>query len=262
MQGTNMQQTVLYEVSEGIATITLNRPTKLNAFNKAMFAELNAAMARFRDDETAYSCIITATQGAAFSAGFDIETGAAMLSRGTDDTSAFEMNFVDDDMNGKPVIFAAFGHCIGQAVALGSCADIRIAADDTIFSLPEAKIGISAALLPGLLSKLLGASQASYALLYGGNLDADWGLRSGFLHEVVSRDRLLPRAREIALAMNAQAPLALGAHKRLMRASMWESRDTVREMGGRFRQQTLQSRDFREGIEAFMEKRKPQFTGR
>jgi len=256
-------QAVLYDVADGIATITLNRPNKMNTFNKAMFSDLNGAMARFRDDETAGVAILTAAGDGAFSAGLDIDAGNALVNGGDlSETSAFELDFLGDDMGGKPVVFACFGHCVGQAAALGGWADIRIAADDTLISLPEAKIGISAVALPGLLVDLLGGSQASYALLYGGALDANWGLRSGFFHEVMPRDALQARARAIALEMMKQAPLALQAHKLIVRAAMREPRDEVIAKGQAHRQITLNSRDFREGMSAFLEKRPAQFEGR
>ena len=255
-------EAVLYDVTDGIATITLNRPDKMNAWNEAMFSGMNAAMARFREDETAGVAIITAAGDSAFSVGFDIDAGNALLNGGDlSETSAFELNFLDNDMDGKPVVFACFGHCVGQAASLGGWADIRIAAEDTLISIPEAKIGISAVSLPSLLVDLIGASQAAYALLYGNALDADWGLRSGFFHEVVARDALMGRARAVALEMMKQAPLALHAHKKLIRAALREPRDEVIAKAQAHRQISLNSNDFREGITAFLEKRPAQFKG-
>ncbi len=254
---------VQYEVTDGIATITLNRPNKMNVFNEAMFGGLNRAMARFKGDEDAGVCILTAAGDGAFSAGLDIDAGNALLNGGDlSRSNQFELDFLDDDMGGKPVIFSCFGHCVGQAAALGGWADIRIAAEDTLISLPEAKIGISAVSLPGLLVDLLGGSQASYALLYGGKLDADWGARSGFFHEVVPRAALADRTLEIAQEMAAQAPLALRAHKSLIRAAQRLPHDEVIAKGQHYRQVTLQSEDFREGLTAFLEKRPARFKGR
>lgn len=255
-------EAVLYEISGGVATITLNRPDRMNTFNEAMFSELNAAVARFKTDDDARVCILTAAGTGAFSAGLDIDASNAVMQEGSDRSEQFDLDFLDDDLGGKPVIFACFGHCVGQAMALGGWADIRIAADTTLFSLPEAKIGISAVTLPGLLEELIGVSQAAYALLYGGQLDANWALRSGFVHEVVQMERLKERAEEIAAQMSLQAPLALKAHKSLLRMTTRQSREDVIAKGMEFRKQTMGSRDFREGLRAFLEKRRPQFEGR
>lgn len=254
-------QPVLYGVSDGIATISLNRPHKMNTFNEAMFRELNAAVANFRDDDSAQVAILTATGDGAFSAGLDIDAGQAWVQGDLSRSTEFELDFLDSDLDGKPVIFACFGHCVGQAAALGGWADIRIAADDTLLSLPEAKIGISAVTLPGLLTELLGASQAAYALLYGGSLNAQWGLRAGLFHEVVPRKELHARAREIAVEMARQAPLASRAHKMLLRATQNMPKEEVLELGLQHRQKTLTSEDFKEGMQAFLEKRPARFKG-
>ena len=166
---------IRYDLDEGIATVTIDRPERLNAFDEAVFAGLNEAMARFKADDDARVAILTASGDRAFSAGLDIQAGDAVMSGGDlAATNAFLLDFMDDDMGGKPVIFAGFGRCVGQGVSLAAWADLRIAADTTLFSLPEARIGISAQSLPGQLVDLLGASVAHYFLLYGEDLTADW----------------------------------------------------------------------------------------
>ncbi len=253
---------IRYDLDEGIATVTIDRPERLNAFDEAVFAGLNEAMARFKADDDARVAILTASGDRAFSAGLDIQAGDAVMSGGDlAATNAFLLDFMDDDMGGKPVIFAGFGRCVGQGVSLAAWADLRIAADTTLFSLPEARIGISAQSLPGQLVDLLGASVAHYFLLYGEDLTAEWARSVGFVHEVVPFDRLLPRAREVAASMMQQGPLALAAHKRVLRAAMMQSRDEAAALAKELRQQTLRSNDFREGLRAFNEGREPRYTG-
>ncbi|MEY8828903.1 enoyl-CoA hydratase/isomerase family protein [Sedimentitalea sp. XS_ASV28] len=254
---------VLYKVADGVATITLNRPDQMNTFDEAMFDGLNRAIARFRADDDARVVILTASGDRAFSAGLDVKAGNALVQSGDmSRQERFECDFLDSDLGGKPVILTAFGHCVGQAVALAAWADIRIAATGTRFSLPEAQLGISAVSLPGLLVDLIGSAQAAYMLLYGGQLEADWALRSGFVHEVVPPEALMERAHAVARTMVGQAPMALQAHKQLLRAARTTPRAELLHMGEAFRQQTLTSEDFREGLRAFIEKRRPVFVGR
>lgn len=251
-----------YEVDAGVATVTIDRPERLNAFNQAVFAGLNHAMAHFKSDAGARVAVLSASGERAFSAGLDIEAGDAVMSSGDlSKTNAFLLDFMDDDMDGKPVIFAGFGRCVGQGVSLAAWADIRIAADTTLFSIPEAKIGISAQSLPGQLVDLLGISVANYFMLYGEDLTADWAKSVGFVHEVVAFEQLLPRAKEIAAAMMSQGPLALSAHKRILRAALTQPREQADALAKEMRQLTLRSNDFREGLRAFNERRPPNYTG-
>ncbi|MEM7322687.1 MAG: enoyl-CoA hydratase/isomerase family protein [Actinomycetota bacterium] len=253
---------IRYDVDDAIATITIDRPERLNAFDQAVFAGLNEAMARFKSDDEARVAILTASGDRAFSAGFDIKAGdQAVSGGGLGATNAFLLDFMDDDMGGKPVIFAGFGRCVGQGVSLAAWADLRIAADTTLFSVPEAKIGISAQSLPGQLVDLLGASVAHYFLLYGEDLTAEWARSVGFVHEVVPFDQLLPRARAVAASMIGQGPLALAAHKRILKAAMTRPRDEAIALAKELRRQTLRSNDFREGMRAFNERRPPDYTG-
>jgi len=252
---------VRHERDGHVVTITIDRPERLNAFDQAVFAGLNEAVAVFKASD-ARVAILSAAGDRAFSAGLDIAAGDEVVSGGDlAATNAFLLDFMDDDLDGKPVIFAGFGRCVGQGVSLAAWADIRIAADTTLFSIPEAKIGISAQSLPGQLVDLLGASVAQYFMLYGEDLTAEWARSVGFVHEVVSFDELMPRAHEIAAAMLRQGPLALGAHKRVLRAHLSGSRDQGVALAREMRRVTLRSNDFREGLRAFNERRPPEFTG-
>ena len=176
--------TVAYEVEDHVAHITLDRPEARNAFNRQLFAELDDAMFRFRDDDRARVCVMDAA-GPAFSVGFDIKDGDRAMSSEGDDGRGFRSTYLDDDMGGKPVIVAVHGHCVGQGVANALFGDIRICSPDAVFTLAEARIGISAQALPQLLSDAIGGSHARYMLVSGEPCDADWALRSGLLHEIV-----------------------------------------------------------------------------
>jgi len=253
--------TVLYELSDHVAHITLNRPDQRNAFNRQLFADLDEAMFRFRDDDEARVCVMDAA-GPAFSVGFDIKDGDRAMSGADDDGREFASSYLGDDMGGKPVIVAMHGHCVGQAVANGLFGDIRICSPDAMFTLAEARVGISALALPQLLTDTIGASHARYMLMTGERCGADWALRSGLVHEVVERDQLTERCFELARSMLLQAPLANRAHKLILRAAVSEPRDDVSKMARRFRAQTASSDDFKEGRRAFIERRPPDWQAR
>ena len=253
--------TVIYETEDHIAHITLNRPERRNAFDRALFADLDAAMFRFRDDDDARVCVMDAT-GPAFSVGFDIKAGDQAMSKADDDGRGFRSTYLEDDMGGKPVIVAIHGHCVGQGVANALFGDIRICSTDAVFTLAEARIGIPAQALPQLLSDAIGGSHARYMLVSGEPCDADWALRAALVHEVVDRDQLSERAFALARAILAQAPLATRAHKRLLRAALTESRDDVARLARQYRAETAASEDFKEGRRAFIERRAPVWTAR
>ena len=253
--------TVLYDLNDRIAHITLNRPDQRNAFNRQLFADLDEAMFRFRDDDRARICVMDAA-GAAFSVGFDIKDGDQAMTGGDDDGREFTSTYLGDDIGGKPVIVAVHGHCVGQGVANALFGDIRICSPDAKFTLAEAMVGISALALPQLLTDLIGASHARYMLVSGERCDAEWALRTGLMHEVVEREHLTDRAFELAHLMLRQAPLATRAHKLILKAALTDPRDDVSALARRYRAQTAASEDFKEGRRAFLERRSPDWQAR
>ena len=254
---------LLYRVEDGIAYLTLNRPRHLNAIGKHLAGALNAAFAAFREDEKTRVMVMDAAGDRAFSAGFDIKEGdRAFAETGAEAGKAYELDFLRADLNGKPVIAAIQGHCVGLGVALALAADIRIGATDAEFSVTEARIGISAVQLPSLLVERIGYAHSGYFLLHMGPLDAKWALRSGMLHEVTDPRNLRDRAVKIAQMLASQAPLALRAHKKLLLAANPSCSDDAIELAVNERKRTLNSEDFPEGRKAFIEKRDPHFRGR
>ncbi|MGB0620004.1 MAG: enoyl-CoA hydratase/isomerase family protein [Myxococcota bacterium] len=251
--------TVSYELEDHVAHIRLNRPEARNAFNRQLFAELDEAFFRFRDDHDARVCVMDAA-GPAFSVGFDIKDGDRAMGEEGDDGRGFASTYLADDMGGKPVIVAVQGHCVGQGVANALFGDLRICSEDALFTLSEARIGISAQALPQMLSDALGGSNARYMLVSGERCDAAWALRTGLMHEVVERERLVDRAFELAASLLKQAPLATRAHKLILRAAQTESREDVAKIARRYRAQTAASEDFKEGRRAFLERRPPKWT--
>jgi enoyl-CoA hydratase/carnithine racemase len=227
-----MYQNILYDVSDGIATITLNRPDKLNAYTLAMGEEAYDAFQHSRDDDDARVVIVTGA-GRGFCAGVDLEhlkadvTADEKADRGDDDTrpgpklgeEAFvrklPLELVDFP---KPVIAAINGACIGVGLTLALPCDVRIAAEDAKLGLTFAKLGI----LPGLgsthlLPRLVGSARALELVLTAKVIRGAEAAEMGLVNHAVPAGDVVPLARETALMMIACAPEVLAAAKRALR---------------------------------------------
>src|SRR5918999_1014330 len=138
-----MSDNVLYELDRHVATITYNRPEALNAIDRAVRADLNAAFARFRDEEEAWVAIVTGT-GRAFCAGADLKGGGGAA--GTWPGTFWEIPTINSFESGleiwKPTIAAVNGHCLGYGLTLVTRCDFVIAADDAVFGFPEVRLGV------------------------------------------------------------------------------------------------------------------------
>src|SRR4051812_11200688 len=210
MTYTNME-TLLCEVSDQVATVTLNRPRVLNALNRQVFEDLKSVFTTVAGDPTVRVVVITGAGEKAFAAGADINeltatnrvTGRALARRG----SAI---FRQIETCGKPVIALINGFALGGGCELALACTLRIASEAAKLGQPEVKLG----LIPGYggtqrLPRLVGQSAALKLLLTGEMIDAQEALRIGLVDEVVPADRLLQRGRELAGAMVAVAPLAV-----------------------------------------------------
>ena len=248
---------------DGIATITINRPERLNAMDAEHYAALSAAWIRVRDDADVRVAIITGAGERAFTTGADIKSFLAappglaemwltqkdqLLNRGLDVW--------------KPIVAAVNGYCLGGGMTLLMATDVRLAAPHATFSLAEVKRGVVAG--NGGTQRIL--SQLPYAigmemLLTGEPMDAETAARWGLINRVVAADALLDEAKAVARKMAANAPLALQAAKELA----VRAREMPLASGLRLEQivnRLLQfTEDAAEGPKAFREKRPPQFKG-
>ena len=219
-----MGDEVHYEVREGVATITLDRPDKLNAYTPAMGEQAVAAFARARDDAGARVVILTGA-GRAFCAGVDLDRFRAHMAGEApgDGPRLGEEAFVrtwplDLAALAKPVIAAINGPAYGVGVTMTLGCDMRIAARGAVLGLNFTRLGV----LPGLgsthhLPRLVGLAKASEWVLSGAKVSAEEALAAGLVQRVVDDDALVDEARTLALAMAEVRPEVLAAAKRALR---------------------------------------------
>ncbi len=208
--------TIIYETEGPLATVTLNRPDKLNAINAAMVAELDTALDQAEADGE-IQAIILAGAGRAFSAGFDLDTDADEAEA---DSSALRRELTDDfniimrfwDCP-KPTIAAVHQYCLGSAMEMAVACDITIATETCRFGAPEVKFGSGIVAL--VLPWFIGPKRAKDLLLTGDDkVTAQQALQYGLVNRVVAADRLLEEARSVALGIAKNDSLAVRITKR------------------------------------------------
>ncbi len=258
-----MGDTVLYDRDGHVATITYNRPEKLNAINGELRQDLNAAWERFRADEEAWVAIVTGA-GRSFCVGADLRDGAA--SAGSWPGSFWEIPTINSFESGlevwKPTIAAVNGHCLGYGLTLVAACDFVVAADDAQFGMPEVRLGVPTIVGAIRLPKRIGMQAALELLLTGDRIDADRALAIGLAGRVVPRADLLAEARQLADRLCAGAPLAVRAVKEMAyRGQTLPWTDAVC-MGETMRRVVGRTEDAAEGRAAAAEGRAPEWRGR
>jgi len=258
-----MADTVLYERSGHVATITYNRPDALNAVNGELRRDLNAAFARFRDEEEAWVGIVTGA-GRAFCAGADLRDGRG--SAGEFAGTFWEKPTLNSFESGweihKPVIAAVNGHCLGYGLTLVTWCDFVVASDPATFGYPEVRLGIPAIVGAIRLPRRVGWADAMELLLTGETVDAERAHRMGLVWRVVAHAELLDEARALADRLVAGAPLAQRAMKEVAaRAQYLPVLESIR-FGETMRSVVAATADAAEGMRAAAERRAPRWEGR
>lgn len=256
-------ETILVEIEEGIATITLNRPEVLNALNSQVFIELGEAAQTLSIDNSVRAVIITGGDKV-FAAGADIRQMASAtavdVSTGAR-PSLISFNLIE--AMPKPVIAAIAGYALGGGCELTLVADVRIAADNAQFGLPEIKLGI----LPGgggtqRLPRLIGAGKAKELIFSGDFITAEEALRIGLVNKVVPVDQLLMEAKKMAKKFASRGAVAI----QMAKTCVNEGLRMDLEMGLQYEHKCFSllfaTEDQKEGMKAFVEKRKPNFQGK
>lgn len=259
--------TLLYEVRSNVAVITLNRPDRMNTLGGSMKPDLARAFFDYaRTDERVRAVLITGSGERAFCAGADIKERAGHVTIGTEYFVAQKAThdlFRNIEEFEKPVIAAINGVALGGGLEIALCADIRIAADGARFGLPEIKLGvIPAAGGTQRLPRLIGEARAKELILTADLVDAETALRLGIVSRVMPQAELMPAALELAQRIAEHPPLAVRFAKRAINRGMQTDLDSGLEYERYAAAMIIDSDDRKEGMRAFVEKRKPVFTGR
>jgi 2-oxoglutaroyl-CoA hydrolase len=241
-----------------LATITLDVPGKLNRVSMAAREQLSAVFAALdRDDAVRF--VVLAGAGGAFTAGGDI---AGFLERSPWEVSQLATNVAAPERCSKPVIARLEGYVLGVGLELALACDFRVAADDAQLGFPEVTIGM----IPGSggtqrLVRLVGLGRAKDIVMRGRRLAADEALALGLVSQVVTAAELDAAVAGLVEELSAHSPLALAMAKRVLNAAYEGPLQLGLELEGLAYGLLRQTNDFREGVEAFGEKRPPEFTG-
>jgi 2-(1,2-epoxy-1,2-dihydrophenyl)acetyl-CoA isomerase len=261
------EPTIRLELTEGVATITLNRPDKLNAINEVMQAELAGALDRLEADATIRALLLTGA-GRAFSAGQDL-TDRVM---GEGDAPPDLGDTLDRLHNPlirrlrrleRPIVCAVNGVAAGAGANLALACDLVLAARSANFIQAFCRLG----LVPDaggtyVLPRLVGAARAMGLALLGEPLTAEQAAAWGLIWRVVDDEQLMPEASALARRLATQPTKGLGLTKRALNASAANTLGEQLDLERDLQREAGRTRDYREGVRAFLEKRSPKFEGR
>ncbi|WP_291858775.1 enoyl-CoA hydratase [Bradyrhizobium sp.] len=257
---------ILKGIAEGVGVITFNNPEKRNAMSLEMWEGLGHALVELRDDPEVRVVVMVGAGDKAFVSGADISQFEktrhnAEASEEYSKKSAAQRALLADYP--KPTIACIRGFCLGGGMQVAMLADIRIASDTSQFGIPAAKLGIAYG-YDGLkhLVSLVGPSWARLLMYTGMRIDSAEAVRIGLVDRVVPDAELWDATTEIARNISGNAPLAIQAAKitiaQVLKDESQRDMAAIRDIGTA----CMDSEDFREGRQAFMEKRKPHFKGR
>jgi enoyl-CoA hydratase/carnithine racemase len=258
------------EIEGGIATLILNRPEKLNAWSWESARQIAARADELRFDDTVRVVVVRA-EGRAFCAGADLGmpedriTGRSPAEKVRNYYERFR--WVHERFHvlanlPQPVIMAIHGYCLGAGLEVAMMGDIRIAADDAKFALPEPKVGVSIDAGGDLrLVTEIGAGWTKLLALTGRRIDAETALRIGIVQEVVARDELVAHARTLAEEIAGNAPLAVQAIKRTINYRAEQGLAEALRFEAASASPLFVSDDMTKGYAAMAKKQAPDFEG-
>ncbi len=257
-------ETLLVEKEGNLGIIKLNRPP-VNPLNAQSYRDLYDAVCELDDDAAVGAIIITGNGDKAFAAGLDVKD---VMGKSTVEILDFTWKAprrAFDKLTGigKPTIAAVFGLALGGGCEVAICCDLRIASEDAVFALPEINLGI----MPGSgatqrLPRLLGVGRAKEILFTGDNINAQEAYRIGLVSKVVPKEKLMDEARALAKKLAAKAPKSLALIKKCVDSGLDMDLPSGLTLEMDCFSIAFTSEDGREGVNAFVEKRKPTFKGK
>jgi enoyl-CoA hydratase len=255
---------IIYEKSEGVATITINRPEALNAFSAEVVSEILQAIEDVKADESVRVVVLTGAGERAFSAGADIKAMKGMNALKARELSQMGERLCSALENlEKPVIAAINGYALGGGLEVAMACDIRLASENARMGQTEINIG----LIPGWggtqrLTRLIGATKAKELIFTGKMIDAKTAEQLGLVNMVVPQDKFRETVRQFALELAQKAPVALKVAKALINKGAEISLDAAIALEREGFGVVASTEDLQEGVSAFIEKRKPVFKGK
>jgi len=255
-------QNLKTEIKDGIFFLTINRPDKLNALNRQTIVEIGAAIKEAIADKSVIGIILTGEGPKAFAAGADIKEFMSLSGdQGKDMARSGQEIFQTIEDSPKPVIAAVNGFALGGGCELSMACHLRVASENAQFGQPEVNLG----LIPGYggtqrLVRYIGRTKALELTMTAAMLPAQQALQLGLVNYVVAPDALITKCVELLNVIKTKSPEAIGSAIRAINAydgTMEGFEAELTEFGKCFT-----TEDIKEGINAFIEKRKPQFAGR
>ncbi len=251
------------EERDGILLLTVNRPEAHNAISNALAADMAGLLEQAGERKDLRSIILTGAGERAFCAGADLKERAAMNpdEKWAQRTRLWRLNCLVWRLP-VPVIAAIHGWCLGGGFELALFCDYRLATEQAVFSFPEMSLGAyPGAGGPILLPRLVGRARAKEILFSARQVSAQEALTLGIVEELVTRERLLPRAFKLAESFQRSSPLGVAAVKRLINQGTDLPIDQASDLNEALRRPLEATKDYEEGIRAHFEKRRPMFRG-
>jgi enoyl-CoA hydratase len=259
-----MADELLYDVSDGVATVTLNRPEQRNALNGELLGALVEAMKQVRDDDQVRAVVLTGAGEKVFCAGADLGGFAA-------DVPLVEKHFASDlfleyfrlmPRLGKPSLCAANGHVLAGGMGLALSCDLLIAKEGARFGTPEINVGAFPYMIMSIIYRNVPRKRVNEMMLLGEQISADQAVEYGIANKVVAADDFEGAVQEWATKLASKSPVLM----RLGHDAMYRQQDMALDDALEFlRSQlslTFTTEDIQEGVKAFFEKREPEWKGR
>jgi enoyl-CoA hydratase len=255
--------TVLYDVADHVATISLNKPETRNALSDELLEELIAAFEQARDDDAVRCVVLTSTHEKVFSAGGDLGQFASEspLIHKYFGTDRFVRLFKLIGELGKPSLCAANGHVLAGALGLALACDLIVAKDTARFGTPEINVGVFPFMIMALIFRNVGRKKANELLLLGEQISAHEAERLGIVNKVVAPDEFDAAVADWAGKLAAKSPLLMRMGKDAMfRQLDMPLADALEYLHAQLAL-AFSTDDIKEGVQAFFEKREPAWTG-